>query len=139
MQYMPGKSRGKLLEICRCTWTSDATPDSRDARQYAQSINQTGLTSVVRWEQVVGTTHTANYWCNNSTVISLLKEEHTVPVSFIKNYDLVSAWRQCHLLLSKHLDLIPHNIYASVRKFAFCKLPITLRQTLMQHRVYRES
>ena len=36
-----------------------------------------------------------------------------VPVSFIKNDDLMAPWRQCHLLLSKHLDLVSHNIYAS--------------------------
>ena len=34
-----------------------------------------------------------------------------IPVSFIENDDLVSARWQGDLLLSKHLDLVPNNIY----------------------------
>ncbi len=70
---------------------------------------------------------------------SSVEELHTVPVSLIKDYDLVAAWRQRHLLLSKHFDLVPHNIYASACKFAFCKLSSKLSQALRQQSVYRES
>ena len=38
------------------------------------------------------------------------------PVSLIKNDDLMAPWRQCHLLLRKHLDLVSHNIYASAHQ-----------------------
>lgn len=38
------------------------------------------------------------------------------PVGFVQNDDLVSPFGQRHLLLSKHLDLVPHHIDAPATK-----------------------
>ena len=43
-------------------------------------------------------------------------EAMTLPVRFVENDDLVAAWRQCHLFLSKRLDLVPYDVDASVTR-----------------------
>lgn len=49
--------------------------------------------------------------------ITMKKSEKKLsPVSFIQYNYLVSARRQRYFLLSKHLDLVPHNIYSSTTK-----------------------
>jgi hypothetical protein len=34
------------------------------------------------------------------------------PICLIQDYDFVPAWRQRHLFLRKHLDLVAHHVYA---------------------------
>ena len=38
------------------------------------------------------------------------------PISFIQYYYLVPPWGKGHFLLSKHLDLVPHNINSSTTR-----------------------
>lgn len=56
---------------------------------------------------------------SRSIGISLFLKSHCtacLPVGFVQNDDLVPSFGQCDLLLSKHLDLVPHHVDAPADK-----------------------